>query len=69
MLRNSTYAQLQRVAQFKLSRIAKYLLSDDLLWPLLSEPHLEALDRRLVMVLAAIDICFDTFNKNVVLKF
>lgn len=69
MLRNSTYRQLQKAAQFKLSRIAKFLLSDDLLWPLLTEPHLEALDRRLVMVLGAVDICFDTFNKNDVLKF
>lgn len=68
MVRNSTYQQLKKLATIKLSYIVEHLLSQDPLWPLLSKSHLEALDRRLVTIIASIEVCFDSFNKNNVLK-
>lgn len=74
MIRNQTYQHLRRFAfstdssRFNLSSIIRQLLSNDQLWPLLTERHLQALDRRLRMIIATIELCFDTYQRNYVLK-
>ncbi|XP_046918023.2 glycosaminoglycan xylosylkinase [Dermatophagoides farinae] len=73
VIRNQTYQHLRRFAfttssQFNLSAIIRQLLSNDQLWPLLTDRHLQALDRRLRMIMASIELCFDTYQKNYVLK-
>ncbi|OTF74952.1 glycosaminoglycan xylosylkinase-like protein [Euroglyphus maynei] len=74
VIRNQTYQHLRRFAftinssRFTLSAIIKQLLSNDQLWPLLTEHHLQALDRRLRMIMATIELCFETYQRNYVLK-
>ncbi|KAI2810646.1 Glycosaminoglycan xylosylkinase [Blomia tropicalis] len=68
VIRNSTYQHLKKLSLIKISRIINELLVNDPLWPLLTDDHIVAMDRRLVMILAAIEICLETFNKNNVLK-
>ncbi|XP_027203622.2 LOW QUALITY PROTEIN: glycosaminoglycan xylosylkinase [Dermatophagoides pteronyssinus] len=74
VIRNQTYQHLRRFAfatdssRFNLSSIIRQLLSNDQLWPLLTERHLQALDRRLRMIIATIELCFDTYQRNYVLK-
>lgn len=68
MIRNSTYQHLKLLSEYKLSEIVEHLLKTDLLWPLLTNEHLKALDRRFLFVMASIEMCFDMFNKNYVIK-
>lgn len=68
MIRNTTYQHLKLLSNYKLSEILEQLLKTDLLWPLLTNDHLKALDRRLLFVMASIEMCLDMFNKNYVIK-
>lgn len=58
-IKKSTYLRLQLLATepYRLSELLREALADDPLAPILAEPHLRALDRRLGKVLAAVGRC------------
>lgn len=58
-IRKSTYLRLQLLAkeEYKLSLLMAESLRQDRVAPVLFQPHLEALDRRLRLVLQAVGDC------------
>ncbi|XP_025928381.1 extracellular serine/threonine protein kinase FAM20C-like [Apteryx rowi] len=58
-IKKSTYLRLQLLATepYRLSDVLREALASDRLAPILAEPHLRALDRRLAKVLAAVGKC------------
>lgn len=68
MVRNSTFQRLKLMSHVKVSKLIRLTLDKDILWPLLTEDHLSALDRRVKKVLAAVQMCIDQTNVNQVLK-
>lgn len=60
-VRQSTYLRLQLVAKedYRLSALMEESLSQDRLSPLLIQPHLQAMDRRLRLVLQVLAGCID----------
>ena len=69
-LRETTYNRLELLAteKFKLSDVMRESLSRDLLFPVVIEAHLEAMDRRLQTILGQVEKCFQRKNKSKVLK-
>jgi len=65
-IRKRTYERLWTFVG-QLGQSLKAILDLDQLAPVLSEPHLESLDRRLKTILAAIDVCFDEIGEEKVL--
>ncbi|XP_061564944.1 pseudokinase FAM20A [Cololabis saira] len=59
MIKRSTLLRLKLLAQseFRLSDVMRDSLKNDSLWPVLTEPHLLALDRRLQKVLRVVHRC------------
>ncbi|XP_070612205.1 extracellular serine/threonine protein kinase FAM20C-like [Erythrolamprus reginae] len=59
MIKKSTFLRLQLLATepFRLSDVMRESLASDPLSPVLAEPHLEALDRRLKKILAMVENC------------
>ncbi|XP_070803856.1 extracellular serine/threonine protein kinase FAM20C-like [Pituophis catenifer annectens] len=59
IIKKSTFLRLQLLATepFRLSDVMRESLASDPLSPVLSEPHLEALDRRLKKILAMVENC------------
>ncbi|XP_071797423.1 extracellular serine/threonine protein CG31145-like [Asterias amurensis] len=70
LLRETTYNRLELLAteKFKLSDVMRESLSRDLLFPVVIEAHLEAMDRRLQTILGQVEKCFQRKNKSKVLK-
>ncbi|KAM9324518.1 extracellular serine/threonine protein kinase FAM20C-like [Gastrophryne carolinensis] len=68
-IKKSTFQRLELLATspYLLSDVMRESLSQDPLCPILSEPHLIALDRRLGLILKAINLCFQTEGKQQVL--
>lgn len=60
-IRKSTYLRLQLLAkeEYKLSVLMKESLLKDKIAPILYQPHLEAMDRRLRIVLKAVSDCIE----------
>lgn len=60
-IRRSTYLRLQLLAQeeHRLSLLMAESLRADRVAPVLFQPHLEALDRRLRIVLRAVGVCVE----------
>ncbi|XP_027512183.1 extracellular serine/threonine protein kinase FAM20C [Corapipo altera] len=60
-IRKSTYLRLQLLAkeEYKLSLLMKESLLKDKIAPILYQPHLEAMDRRLRIVLKAVSDCIE----------
>uniref|UniRef100_A0A8C0IYV6 FAM20 C-terminal domain-containing protein n=1 Tax=Chelonoidis abingdonii TaxID=106734 RepID=A0A8C0IYV6_CHEAB len=58
-IKKSTFLRLQLLATepYRLSDVMREALASDRLSPVLSEPHLEALDRRLQRVLDMVRVC------------
>jgi len=54
-IRASTLERLHDLTDGALSRIMRQVTADDPIAPLLAEPHFKAMDRRLAIVLHAID--------------
>lgn len=61
-------SRLQLLAQsdYKLSDIMRESLLQDRLGPVLTEPHLLALDRRLHIILKAVETCIETSGEDIV---
>lgn len=51
-----------------LPELIEQLSKRDILYPILSPENYKALERRLNMVYASVEICFDRFGKEIVLK-
>lgn len=67
-LRKATWDRLQYFSGGTMSELIEQLSKRDLLYPLLTAEHLKAIDRRVLMVYAAVELCFDRFGKESVLK-
>lgn len=61
-IKKSTYLRLRLLATepYRLSELMREALAADRLAPVLAEPHLQALDRRLGKVLVAVGRCLAT---------
>uniref|UniRef100_A0A8C5IBA3 FAM20A golgi associated secretory pathway pseudokinase n=1 Tax=Junco hyemalis TaxID=40217 RepID=A0A8C5IBA3_JUNHY len=68
VIKRSTWLRLQLLAEpeYRLSEVMRESLLQDPLAPVLTEPHLLALDRRLQLVLGAVGKCIDTFGEATV---
>ena len=60
-MRQSTYLRTQLLAkeEYRLSALMEESLSQDRLSPILIQPHLQAMDRRLRLVLQVLEGCID----------
>ncbi|XP_015274656.1 PREDICTED: extracellular serine/threonine protein kinase FAM20C-like [Gekko japonicus] len=69
IIKKSTFLRLQLLATepYRLSDVMRESLAADHLSPVLSEPHLRALDRRLQKVLAVVKSCLTNGEERVVL--
>ncbi|XP_076007798.1 pseudokinase FAM20A [Genypterus blacodes] len=69
MIKRSTLLRLKLLAQpkFRLSDVMRESLQGDALWPILTEPHLSALDRRLLKVLRAVGHCIRRLGNDEVI--
>ncbi|XP_032358051.1 pseudokinase FAM20A [Etheostoma spectabile] len=69
MIKSSTLLRLQLLAkpEFRLSHVMRESLEGDPLQPVLSEPHLLALDRRLQKVLRAVQRCIRRLGEDEVI--
>jgi len=56
-IRQSLYDRLKLLEQGPLSTLIKEITLKDALYPLLSEPHLDAINRRLATVLRVVELC------------
>lgn len=61
-----TWLRLQLLAEpeYRLSDVMRESLLQDPLAPVLTEPHLLALDRRLQLILRAVRKCIDTYGED-----
>uniref|UniRef100_A0A8C3PCM0 FAM20 C-terminal domain-containing protein n=1 Tax=Chrysemys picta bellii TaxID=8478 RepID=A0A8C3PCM0_CHRPI len=68
-IKKSTFLRLQLLATepYRLSDVMREALASDHLSPVLSEPHLEALDRRLQRVLDMVRVCMTKGGQKEVL--
>lgn len=66
-LRKSTWDRLLFFSGGTLTELLNQLTKRDLLYPLLTNEHYKGIERRLLMVYAAIEACFDRFGKDTVL--
>ncbi|NXH24264.1 FA20A Pseudokinase, partial [Myiagra hebetior] len=68
MIKRTTLLRLQLLAEpeYRLSDVMRESLLQDPLAPVLTEPHLLALDRRLQLILEAVGKCIDTFGEATV---
>ncbi|XP_010595392.2 pseudokinase FAM20A [Loxodonta africana] len=66
MIKKKTLLHLQLLAQadYRLSDVMRESLLDDQLTPVLTEPHLLALDRRLQIILKAVEGCIETHGED-----
>ncbi|XP_031617546.1 glycosaminoglycan xylosylkinase homolog [Contarinia nasturtii] len=67
VLRKSTWDRLLFFSGGTMIELLDQLSKRDLLYPLLTGEHYKAIERRLLMVYAAIETCFDRFDKETVL--
>lgn len=64
-IKRTTLLRLQLLAEpeYRLSDMMRESLLQDRLAPVLTEPHLLALDRRLQLILKAVRKCIDTYGE------
>lgn len=65
MIRKTTWERLQILSGGALTDILNELTKYDLLYPLLTNLHLEAMERRLLNVFASVEICVEKHGKGV----
>ena len=66
-IRVSTWNRLNYLKNGVLKSALKTAMSHDPISPVLSDPHLDALDQRLLSILATVKQCTDQFGPDVVL--
>ena len=69
-VRRSTWARLEEFSatgDAKLSEALEASLQRDPLTPILTRPHLDAIDRRLQRIMETIRICLERYSRDVVL--
>lgn len=66
-IRVSTWNRLNSLKNGVLKSALKTAMSHDPISPVLSDPHLDALDQRLLSILATVKQCTDQFGPDVVL--
>lgn len=66
-IRVSTWNRLNYLKNGALKSALKTAMSHDPISPVLSDPHLDALDQRLLSILATVKQCTDQFGPDVVL--
>ena len=66
-LRNQTYQRLLELRSGVLSIVMSAILHHDPISPVLTDPHLNALDRRLENILEAVTECIKTNGEKAVL--
>ncbi|GCC38500.1 hypothetical protein chiPu_0017014 [Chiloscyllium punctatum] len=69
-IKESTYRRLQLLAkeEYKLSEVMAESLDRDKLSPLLIEPHLKAMDRRLRIILRSVGDCVEKEGRSAVVE-
>ncbi|XP_040295801.1 extracellular serine/threonine protein kinase FAM20C [Bufo bufo] len=69
-IKKSTYLRLQLLAkeEYKLSKLMEESLQMDKIAPILYQPHLEALDRRLRIILKAVSDCLEKLSYDNVVE-
>jgi len=67
VLREKTYSTLLALRGNKLSELMRRAQENSHISPLLAEGHLAAMDRRLTLIFAAIQVCFRGFGERNVL--
>ena len=67
-VRRATYERLVSLQNGSLSSVMEELLTADPMQPLLTPPHLRAMDRRLTHVLQHIQLCSDNATPGHVLQ-
>lgn len=67
-LRKSTWERLLLFSGGTLSELLDQLTKRDLLYPLLTDEHNKGIERRMLMIYAAVELCFESFGKETVLK-
>lgn len=67
-MRKSTWDRLLIFSGGTLSELIEQLTKRDLLYPILTSDHLKAIDRRMLILFSAMEICFERFGKETVLK-
>ncbi len=66
-LRSSTWIRLQSVFKAPLSMLLDNSMQRDVIYPILSNGHLEAIDRRLLEIIRTIEHCILTHGEHKVL--
>lgn len=66
-LRRTTWERLLYFSGGTLTELLDQLTKRDLLYPLLTPDHNKAMDRRMLMLFAAVEMCFDRHGKDNVL--
>ncbi len=56
-IRKSTYSRLEMLESGPLSTLIEELTLKDALYPLLTDEHVQAINRRLAVVMQTIDVC------------
>uniref|UniRef100_A0A2K6GN28 FAM20A golgi associated secretory pathway pseudokinase n=1 Tax=Propithecus coquereli TaxID=379532 RepID=A0A2K6GN28_PROCO len=69
MIKRKTLLHLELLAQadYKLSDVMRESLLEDQLAPVLTEPHLLALDRRLQIILRTVERCIEVYGEQSVI--
>lgn len=67
-MRKVTWERLQVFSGGTMTELIDQLTKRDLLYPLLTNEHYKGIERRLLMIYAAVEICFERHGKDAVLK-
>lgn len=67
-IRKTTWERLLYFSGGTLTELLEQLTKRDLLYPLLTIEHYKGIERRMLMVYAAAEACFDRFGKETVLS-
>jgi len=65
LLRKSTWDRLKIISGGALTDILDELTKFDLLYPLLTDDHLKAMEKRLLKIFAAIELCMEKYGKDI----
>lgn len=64
-LRKSTWERLLHYSGGTLSEILEQLTKSDQLYPILSKEHLNGINRRLMIIYSAVEMCMEKYGADV----